>query len=129
MTTNEVIDIYGVKQIHELTPLNKLQGKEEMLIDNGEVTLRVTVDTLLGYIRDEINASVASQTGGSGIPVVTDNSCIHFIGEGEENIPKESRIKGDYYIRVVKGSAAHLSTGLPRFIRVGSNMGLRMITN
>ena len=100
-----------------------------MLIDNGEVTLRVTVDTLLGYIRDEINASVASQTGGSGIPVVTDNSCIHFIGEGEENIPKESRIKGDYYIRVVKGSAAHLSTGLPRFIRVGSNMGLRMITN
>lgn len=129
MTTSEVIDIYGLKQIHELTPLNKLQGKEEMLIDNGEVTLRVTVDTLLGYIRDEINASIASQTGGSGIPVTTGTSCIHFIAEGEENIPKESRIKGDYYIRVVKGREAHLSTGLPRLIRVSPNMGLRMITN
>lgn len=128
MTTDEIIDIYGVKQIHELTPLNKLQGKEEILIDDGEVTLRVTVDTLLGYIRDQINASI-TQSGGSGIPVVTESSCIHFIGEGEQDIPKESRIKGDYYIHVVKGSNAHLSTGLPRLIRVGSNMGLRMITN
>lgn len=130
MTTNEIIDIYGVKQIHELTPLNKLQGTEEIIIDDGEVTLRVTVDTLLGYIRDQINASIAnSQSGGSGIPVVTESSCIHFIGEGEPDIPKESRIKGDYYIHVVRGNNAHLSTGLPRFIRVGSNMGLRMITN
>lgn len=129
MTTNEVIDIYGVKQIHELTPLNKLQGKEEMLIDNGEVTLRVTVDTLLGYIRDEINASISgSQSGGSGMPINT-GTVIHFIGEGEENIPKESRIKEHYYIRVVKGREAHLSTGLPRLIRVSPNMGLRMITN
>ena len=126
MTANEVIDIYGVKQIHELTPLNKLQGKEEMLIDNGEVTLRVTVDTLLGYIRDQINAAIDGQSGGSGTPIDT-GSAIHFIGEGEENIPKESRIKGHYYIRVVKGQNAHLSTGLPRLIKVSLNMGLRTI--
>lgn len=124
MTTNEVIDIYGLKQIHELTPLNKLQGKEELLIDNnGEVNLRVTVDTLLGYIRDQINASVGAGTGGGG------STTIHFIAEGEDNIPKESREKGHYYIRVVKGSSAHLSTGLPRLIRVSPNMGLRMITD
>ena len=123
MTTNEVIDIYGVKQIHELTPLNKLQGKEELLIDNqGEVTLKVTVDTLLGYIRDQINGSTG--TGGCG-----GATTIHFIAEGEPNIPKESREQGHYYLRVVKGTSAHLSTGLPRLIRVSPNMGLRMITD
>lgn len=121
MTSSDVVDIYGVKQIHELNQLNKLNGKEELLIDNGEVTLRVTVDTMLGYIRDQINGSTG---GGSSSPGTT----IHFINEGEPNIPKESRKKGHYYIRVVKGRSAHLSTGLPRLIRISPNMGLRMIT-
>lgn len=119
---SEVIDINGVKQIHELTQLNKLNGKEELLIDNGDVTLRVTVDTMLGYIRDQINMSLGG-TGSSSGPGTT----IHFIGEGEPNIPAESREKGHYYIRVVRGQSAHLSTGLPRLIRVSPNMGLRMI--
>ena len=34
---SDVVDIYGVKQIHELTPLNKLGGKEELLIDNSKM--------------------------------------------------------------------------------------------
>lgn len=116
------VDIYGVKQIHELTQLNKLNGREEMLIDDGEVTLRVTVDTLLGYIRDQINLSLGNNTGGGA-------TTIHFIDEGEENIPVESRETGHYYIRVVKGAEAHLSTGIPRLIRVSPNMGLRMIVD
>ena len=116
MVTGEVVDIYSTKQIHELTQLNKLQGKEEMLIDNGEVTLRVTVDTLLGYIRDEINTAVTGeQSGESGSPINA-GTVIHFIDEGDPDIPKESRIKGHYYIKVIKGQEAHLSTGLPRFI-------------
>ena len=127
MTSTEIVDIYGVKQINELTSLNKLQGKEEMLIDNGEVTLKVTVDTLLGYIRDQINASYSSQSGSSEMPI-DGGTTIHFIGEGEENIPKESRHKGHYYIRVVNGQTAHLYSGLPRIIKVSPNMGLRIIT-
>lgn len=116
---SDVVDIYGVKQIHELTPLNKLGGKEELLIDNGDVTLRVTVDTLLGYIRDQINNATG---GGSSSPGTT----IHFIGLGEPNIPAESREKGHYYIRVVNAKDAHLATGLPRLIRVSPNMRLRL---
>lgn len=123
MADTNYVDIYGTKQIHELTQLNKLNGKEEMLIDDGEVTLRVTVDTLLGYIRDQINLSLGNGTGsGAG-------TTIHFIDEGEENTPVASREKGHYYIRVVKGTEAHLSTGLPRLIRVSPNMGLRMIVD
>lgn len=118
----DYVDIYGVKQIHELTQLNKLNGREDMLIDNGDVTLKVTVDTLLGYIRDQINLSLGGTTSGGG-------TTIHFIGEGEENIPVESREKDHYYIRVVKGAEAHLSTGIPRLIRVSPNMGLRMIVD
>lgn len=116
------VDIYGVKQIHELTPLNKLNGRENMLIDNDDVTLKVTVDTLLGYIRDQINISLGGSTGNT-------ETTIHFIGEDEENIPVESRETGHYYIRVVKGAEAHLSTGIPRLIRVSPNMGLRMIVD
>lgn len=116
------VDIYGVKQIHELTPLNKLNGKENMLIDNDDETLKVTVDTLLGYIRDQINISLGGSTSTIG-------TTIHFIGEDEENIPVASRETGHFYIRVVKGSEAHLSTGIPRLIRVSPNMGLRMIVD
>ena len=82
-----------------------------------------------GYIRDEINtAATGEKSGESGSPINA-GTAIHFIGEGEPDIPKESRIKGHYYIKVVKGQEAHLSTGLPRLIKVSPNMGLRMIDN
>lgn len=70
MTSSEVVDIYGVKQIHELNQLNKLNGKEELLIDNGEVTLRVTVDTMLGYIRDQINGSTGGGSSSLGTTII-----------------------------------------------------------
>lgn len=120
---------FETKQIHELVALNKLTGKEEVLIDNGDVTLRVTVDTLLGYIRDQINASINGAGDGTTIPGGdSKGSTIHIIEEGEDDIPIESRLEGHYYIRVQKAINVQTSSGLPRLIRVSPNMQLRMIT-
>ena len=120
-----VTGTFETKQIHELNPLAKLTGKEEVLIDDGNGTLRVTVDTLLGYIRDQINASA----GSGGTPSPEQASTIHVIriDEGEENVPIESRPEGHFYIKVIDSIEAQLSSGLPRVIRVSPNMGLRII--
>lgn len=123
----QISGTFDTKQIHELNPLVKLNGKEEVIIDDGNGTLRVTVDTLLGYIRDQINASVGSGTGSGG--TVNKGTTIHIINQGEENIPAESRPEGHFYLRVVKASEAQLSSGLPRVIRVSPNMGLRMLVD
>lgn len=122
---DKVNGIFDTKQIHELNPLVKLQGKEELLIDNGEYTLRVTVDTLLGYIRDQINASTGGGGGSSSGPGTT----IHLIKEGEPDIPIESREEGHYYIRVVDAVDMQMSAGMPRLIKVSPNMGLRLISD
>lgn len=119
-----VTGTFETKQIHELDPLYKLQGKEQVLIDNGDHTLRVTVDTLLGYIRDQINGD-----GGGGTQPTEPGSTIHLIEEGDPNIPIESRLEGHYYIRVVKAIDAQLYSGLPRIIKVSPNMQLRLITD
>lgn len=119
-----VTGTFETKQIHELDPLYKLQGKEQVLIDNGDHTLRVTVDTLLGYIRDQINGD-----GGGGTQPTEPGSTIHLIEEGDPNIPIESRLEGHYYIRVVKAMDAQLYSGLPRIIKVSPNMQLRLITD
>lgn len=111
-------DYYDAKQIHELDPLNKINGKEEVLVDNGDLTYRVTVDTLLGYIRDQINAGVGASTSDTG-------TTIHFIPEGEE-IPVEAREKGHYYINVDQTTNPGYRGGV-QLLRVGPNMGLRMI--
>lgn len=122
----QVYGNFDTKQIHELNPLAKLTGKEELLIDDGNGTLRVTVDTMLGYIRDQINASVGGEISGGS---TEKGSTIHVIriDQGEENIPVESRPEGHFYIRVVDATEAQLSSGLPRLIRVSPNMGLRIV--
>ena len=120
-----VTGTFSTKQIHELNPLAKLSGKEEVLIDNGEGTLRVTVDTLLGYIRDQINAATGGGTGGGTVPSTA--SVIHIINKGDPDVPVESRPEGHYYLRVVDVVDAQLASGLPRLIRVSHNMGLRII--
>lgn len=120
---DQISGTFETKQIHELQPLVKLNGKEEVIIDDGNGTLRVTVDTLLGYIRDQINASVGGGTATSG------GGTIHVIQKGEENIPAESRPEGHFYLRVVDANDAQLSTGLPRIVKVSPNMGLRMIVD
>lgn len=123
----QVTGTFDTKQIHELTTLNKLQGREELLIDNGDITLKVTVDTLLGYIRDQINASTGS--GSSSGPSGMEYTGIHVIDEGEEDIPIETREKGHFYIRVQRVIEAQNSSGIPRLIKVSPNMQLRMIND
>ena len=125
---DQISGTFETKQIHELQPLVKLNGKEEVIIDDGNGTLRVTVDTLLGYIRDQINASVGGETGGGGT-ATSGGGTIHVIQKGEENIHAEARPEGHFYLRVVNANDAQLSTGLPRIVKVSPNMGLRMIVD
>lgn len=121
---DKVTGTFDTKQIHELNPLAKLSGKELLLIDNGEGTLNVTVDTMLGYIRDQINAS----TGGGGGGIIPESATvIHVINKGDPDIPVESRPEGHFYIKVTDVKDAQLASGLPRVIRVSPNMGLRII--
>lgn len=86
---------FNTKRIQELPFLAKLNGKEEILIDNGDTTLKVNVDTLLGYIRDQINENSNNSISNSNEKI------IHMIKDDSENIPSESRPDGHYYIRVV----------------------------
>ena len=121
---DKVTGTFDTKQIHELNPLAKLSGKELLLIDNGEGTLNVTVDTMLGYIRDQINASTG---GGGGGTIPESATVIHVINKGHPDIPVESRPEGHFYIKVTDVKDAQLASGLPRVIRVSPNMGLRII--
>lgn len=117
-----ILNTLDTKQIKELNSLAKLNGKEELIIDNGDSTLKITVDTLLGYIRDQINNGTSSSSSSLA-------STIHFISKDQQNIPASARPENHYYIRVVESSEANISTGLPKLIKVSPNMQLRMINN
>lgn len=121
--SNTVTGSFDTKQIHELVELTKLNGREEVIIDNGEVTMRVSVDTLLGYIRDQINGNSSGSGSSSG-----DNTGIHFLDVGE-NLPAQSRIKDHFYIRAVSVTDAQIASGLPRTIKVSPNMQLKMVSD
>ena len=120
--SNAVTGSFETKQIHELTELTKLTGREEVIVDNGEVTTRVSVDTLLGYIRDQINGNSSSGSSSGG------NTGIHFLDVGE-NLPAQSRIKDHFYIRAVSVTDAQIASGLPRTIKVSPNMQLKMVSD
>lgn len=124
--SEQVSGVFDTKQIHELTQLNKLNGSEELLIDNGEETLRITVDTLLGYMCGQVGAGGGSTSGGSSSS--GGSSGIHIIRVGEPNIPISERIPGHYYIRVLDEEDANLSAGLSKLVKVSPNMRLRLIT-
>lgn len=109
------------KRITELQALNKLTGREEILVDNGDTTLRVTVDSLLGYIANQINA-------GDYPEQMTNASAVVVIDEGEE-LPAISRIDGNVYYRVVSTKEAKLNAGLTSRIKVSPNMGLKIIAD
>ena len=123
--SDQVTGTFGTKQIHELIGVatGKLHGKELLLIDlgDGQETMNVTVDTLLGYIRDQIN----NTSGGGGTTPTVTGSTIHIIPEGED-IPEASREKGHYYIRVVEAKDVQASVG-PTYVKVSPNMGLKMM--
>jgi len=52
---NNLVQVQGVKRITEMgTYPSSLSGNEEILIDSGDFTYKITVDSLLGYIVDKI---------------------------------------------------------------------------
>ena len=113
--------IAGNKRITELQTLAKLTGEEEVLIDNGDETYKITVDSLLGYIANQINA-------GTYPPSVTDTTNIIVIPEGE-SMPTSERIEGNFYLRVTDSTTASIVGGLTSRIRVSPNMGLKVIND
>ena len=111
--------IVGNKRITELNQLNKLGGKELMLIDNGEESMKVTVDTLLGYIAKEINKGTIHE----GIF----SSC-NIIEMGiDEDIPVSSRVDGNKYLRTCRTYEAQIAAGINTTIVVSPNMALRIV--
>lgn len=109
------------KRITELQALNKLTGREEILIDNGDNALRVTVDSLLGYIANQINTGTFPEE-------MTKSSAVVIIEEGE-TLPAISRIEGNIYYRVVSTKEAKINAGLTSRIKVSPNMGLKIIAD
>ena len=83
--------------------------------------MSVTVDSLLGYIANQINAG----TGGSHTP--SEDTGIHKINLGEPDIPASARTKGHFYIREVSVQSAKISAGLPQVLIVGDNLSLRKV--
>lgn len=114
---------FDTKRINELNSLNKLTGKEKMLIElpESDETLSVTVDSLLGYIANQINAGTGSYTPSS-------DSGIHKMNIGDPIIPASARIEGHFYIREVAVQTAKITAGLPQVLVVGDNLSLRKVT-
>lgn len=108
------------RQIHELDPLYKLTGKEEVIVDNGEQTFRTTLDTLLGFIVKQVNE-------GSFPDQMTESSAIVTIPEGE-NLPASGRKPGNYYLRECSHTRVQINAGLSSTIVVSPNMALRLIS-
>lgn len=117
----ENVIVTGTKRIIELQTLAKLTGKEEVLIDNGDETYKITVDSLLGYIANQINA-------GTYPPSVTDTTNIIVIPEGAD-MPVSERVEGNFYIKITDTVDASIVGGLTSRIRVSPNMGLKVIND
>ena len=115
------VTIAGTKRISELNSISKLTGQEEVLIDNGDETYRVTVDTLLGYIANQINAGIFP-------PSMSESTSIVIIPEGED-IPTSERVEGNYYLKVTSISQATVVGAIASRIRVSPNMGLKIVNN
>lgn len=111
--------IMGNKRITELSQLNKLSGKELMLIDNGELSMKITVDTLLGYIAKEINKGTIHEG--------MFNSCNIIEMDIDEDIPVASRVDGNKYLRTCRTYEAQIAAGIDTTIVVSPNMGLRIV--
>lgn len=118
----EGILISGTKRIEDLYPLNKLTGKEEILVDNGDPdnTYKATIDTLLGYIAKQINSGTIPED-------VFKSSNIVVIPEGEE-IPIGSRSEDTFYLNITNSEDIYLSTSISRLV-VSPNMGLKIIND
>lgn len=110
--------MYNNKQISELDPIGKLTGKELLLVDNGEYTMKTTVDVLLGYIANEINkgtipSDMFASTNIIEIPI-------------GETIEIPSRVDGNFYLRSTDIIEAQIAAGLDTTIKVSPNMALKL---
>ena len=61
-TSEDIMNLLNTKQIHELESLDRVSGKENILIDNGKVTYKITTDALLGYFINRFVGNVDEDT-------------------------------------------------------------------
>lgn len=170
------------RRIIELLELAKLDGTEYMLVDNGLQSLKISVDTLLGYMTADLAGKIAANVnipfgtiflsteqnaqadfekrfGGdwesigythlttsqssdktiylykkisqdSGVVATgsgSSGSGIVVIPEGED-LPAVSRTAGTFYLNIDTAVNAHYGNGISGNIKVGSNMGLKVVS-
>lgn len=108
------------KQITDLDELKKLNGKESVLVDNGEYSYRTTIDTLLGYIANQINA-------GTFPSEMLKSTSITVIPEGT-SLPASARVDGNFYIRECNSEDAS-NIAVNGSIIVSPNMGLKIVSD
>lgn len=92
----DIMKTLDTRQINELESLTSMSGREEILIDDGTVTKKVTIDGLLGYFSSRF---VGNEDNNIDITALNSASCIHIIKPGE-NVPSEERIKGHFYLKL-----------------------------
>lgn len=92
------------KRIHELESLTSMTGQEDFLIDNGEVTHRVSVDGLLGYFASRF---VGIDEGSIDITTLNAGSSIHIISPGQD-LPPNQRIQGHFYLKLTQQAIDNL---------------------
>ena len=103
-TSEDIMNLLSTKQIHELESLDRVSGKENILIDNGKVTYKITTDALLGYF---INRFVGNVDEDIDVTALNAASCIHIIKPGQD-IPVSQRVKGHFYLRLSEQNIASL---------------------
>jgi len=103
-TSDDIMSLLNTKQIHELESLDRVSGKESILIDNGTVTYKITTDALLGYF---INRFVGNVDEDIDVTALNAASCIHIIKPGQD-IPVNQRVKGHFYLRLSEQNIASL---------------------
>lgn len=103
-TSEDIMNLLSTKQIHELESLDRVSGKENILIDNGKVTYKITTDALLGYF---INRFVGNVDEDIDVTALNAASCIHIIKPGQD-IPVAQRVKGHFYLKLSEQNIASL---------------------
>lgn len=103
-TSNDIMSLLNTRQIHELESLDMMSGRENILIDDGTVTYKITTDALLGYFINRFVGNVDEQIDVSALNAA---SCIHIIKPGQD-IPVNQRIKGHFYLRLSEQNISSL---------------------
>jgi len=103
-TTQDIMSLIDSKQIHELESLDSMSGKESVLIDDGTVTYRISIDALLGYF---VNRFVGNTDEEIDVTALNAASCIHIIKAGQD-VPVNQRVKGHFYLKLSESNLSSL---------------------